>query len=140
MTVDPTRSRIMKAVGQKHTAPEMRVRKTLHSLGYRFRVQRKDLPGRPDVVLPRHKIAIFVHGCFWHRHENCPKATTPKTRAEFWAQKFRDNVDRDRRQMAALLQAGWRVLVVWECETKSGEVLSSLLDGYIKGDRSKNNA
>lgn len=132
MTTDPTRSRIMKAVRQKHTAPEMRVRRTLHSLGYRFRVQRKDLPGTPDVVLPRHQVAIFVHGCFWHRHKDCPKATTPKTRVQFWTQKFRDNVDRDRRKVKALLEAGWRVLVVWECETRSDEDLAKLLDNYIK--------
>ena len=138
MTTDPTRSRIMKAVGQKHTAPEMRVRRTLHSLGYRFRVQRKDLPGSPDVVLPRHKMAIFVHGCFWHRHENCPKATTPKTRVQFWTQKFRDNVERDRRQIEALLAAGWRTLVVWECETKSKADLAKLLDDHIKAERMEN--
>lgn len=123
----------MRAVRQKHTAPEIRTRKALHALGYRFRVQRQDLPGRPDIVLPKHKVAIFVHGCFWHRHPGCPKATDPKTRHEFWSRKFEANVARDQLQIAALKAAGWRVLVVWECESKEPKALAAILKGFIRG-------
>lgn len=122
--VDPTRSRIMRAVGQKHTAPEMTVRRVLHKLGYRFRVQRRELPGSPDIVLPKYKTVIFVHGCFWHRHPGCRKATTPKTRAEFWAEKFERNVARDQLKETILREMGWHVIIIWECETKSAETLA----------------
>lgn len=134
MEVDPTRSRIMRAVGQKHTAPEMRVRRALHALGYRFRVQRRDLPGSPDIVLPKYKTAIFVHGCFWHRHPGCNKATTPKTRIEFWKEKFDSNVARDQVKETALREMGWQVLVVWECETKSADALAAKLTSVIIAD------
>ncbi|MDB5683491.1 MAG: very short patch repair endonuclease, partial [Sphingomonas bacterium] len=90
------------------------VRRALHALGFRFRLHRADLPGRPDIVLPKHKTAIFVHGCFWHRHPDCPKASTPRTRVDFWRHKFVTNVARDRRNVQALEDAGWRVLTVWE--------------------------
>lgn len=122
----------MKAVRQKHTLPEVRVRSALHSLGYRFRVQRSDLPGTPDVVLPRHKVAIFVHGCFWHRHQDCRKATTPKTRTEFWTEKFQANVLRDMRKTTALLDMGWKVLLVWECETLDKKHLAELIEARLK--------
>src|SRR4051794_16913566 len=91
------RSRLMAAVGAKNTGPELRVRRLLHSLGYRFRLHRGDLPGRPDIVLPKWRAVIFVHGCFWHRHPACKKATTPASNAEFWREKFRRNKLRDRR-------------------------------------------
>ncbi|ADP70737.1 DNA mismatch endonuclease Vsr [Rhodomicrobium vannielii ATCC 17100] len=127
LSVDPVRSRIMQAVGQKHTAPEMTVRRTLYALGYRFRVQRRDLPGSPDIVLRKHKTVIFVHGCFWHRHPLCKKATMPKTRLEFWTEKFDRNVARDQLTEIALRKMGWQVLIVWECETKSVEILAAKL-------------
>lgn len=115
-----TRSRMMSGIRGRNTRPEMAVRRHLHAAGFRFRLHRKDLPGKPDIVLPRHKVAIFVHGCFWHRHAGCPKATTPSSNIEFWQKKFADNVARDARDRAALEALGWRVLVVWECELKGG--------------------
>jgi DNA mismatch endonuclease, patch repair protein len=118
-TVDPRkRSEIMAAVRQRDTTPELRVRSTLHRAGYRFRLHRRDLPGSPDVVLPKHRLVVFVHGCFWHRHPGCKKATTPKANAEFWAAKFRRNVERDAEAVAGLEVLGWRVLTIWECETR----------------------
>src|SRR5690554_2960017 len=94
---ESTRSRMMSAIGGRNTKPEIIVRKFLHARGFRFRLHVKDLPGRPDIVLPKWKACVFVHGCFWHRHANCRYATTPKTRPEFWAEKFRENVARDQR-------------------------------------------
>ncbi|MER9938222.1 DNA mismatch endonuclease Vsr [Mesorhizobium sp. M0088] len=117
-SVDPIRSRIMGAVRQRDTGPETVVRQVLHGLGLRFRLHRKDLAGTPDIVLPKHKTAIFVHGCFWHRHTGCSKATTPKTRVQFWQEKFDRNVDRDLRNESALRNQGWSVFVIWECETR----------------------
>jgi DNA mismatch endonuclease, patch repair protein len=117
----------MARVRQKHTSAELRVRKVLHRLGHRFRLHRRDLPGRPDIVLPKARLAIFVHGCFWHRHPGCSRTSTPKTRHEFWKAKFAANVERDRRNEQALREAGWRVLTVWECETTSREQLEPKL-------------
>jgi DNA mismatch endonuclease (patch repair protein) len=122
----------MRAVRLSGTAPELAVRKLLHSGGYRFRVQRRDLPGTPDIVLPRYKTAIFVHGCFWHRHENCSKATTPKTRISFWKKKFDRNIQRDRSNASALSAAGWFVLTVWECEIREPEDLLARLSKLLK--------
>lgn len=113
-----TRSRMMRSIRGRDTKPELDLRKYLHSLGYRFRLHRKDLPGSPDLVLPRYKLAIFVHGCFWHRHTGCFYATIPGTRTSFWEAKFEANVCRDRRAYEELKQRGWRVLVVWECGFK----------------------
>jgi DNA mismatch endonuclease (patch repair protein) len=113
----------MAAIRGKDTAPEVAVRRMLHGIGLRFRLHRKDLPGRPDIVLPKHRTVVLVHGCFWHRHEGCRYTTTPKTRQEFWLDKFRSNVLRDRRNQAILEQLGWRVLVVWECELRKPEAL-----------------
>lgn len=96
-------------------------------MGRRFRLHRRDLPGRPDIVLPRHQIAIFVHGCFWHRHAGCRAATTPKTRADYWSAKFDANIARDRLAEAALAAAGWKVLIVWECQTKDAAALAAML-------------
>ena len=97
--------------------------KLLHRLGYRFRIQRKDLPGKPDIVLPKYKTAIFINGCFWHRHEGCKYASTPSTNIEFWEKKFAANVERDIRNYAALKEQGWNVLIIWEWEVK--EILHS---------------
>ena len=104
-----TRSRMMAGIKGKDTKPELVVRSFLHAHGYRFRLHRKDLPGKPDVVLPRHKVCIFVHGCFWHRHDNCKYAVIPKTRTDFWAEKLGANADRDRKAMNDLDRIGWNV-------------------------------
>jgi len=112
------RSRQMSRIRGKNTAPEWVVRRALYGMGVRYRLHRKDLPGTPDIVVGRLRAAIFVHGCYWHRHPGCKRATTPSTRREFWETKFAANVARDRRKEEALEAAGWRVLVIWECETK----------------------
>ena len=117
----------MRSVKRAHTGPEIRVRQALHALGLRFRLHRRDLPGSPDIVLPRVRTAVFVHGCFWHRHLNCRYATTPKSRQDYWLPKFEANVERDARKEAQLQNLGWRVLVIWECETKTREVLKARL-------------
>lgn len=109
------RSRMMSAIRGKHTQPELTVRRYLHAMGYRFRLHRKDLPGQPDLVLARFRLAILVHGCFWHRHPCCFYATSPASRTEFWRAKLDGNAERDRRQLHALAGLGWRTLVVWEC-------------------------
>ena len=120
-------SKRMRSVRQKNTKPEIRVRKHCHRLGLRFRLHRKDLPGSPDLVFPRHNIALFVHGCFWHRHTTCSKATMPKSNREFWREKFNANVARDARAIRELKNLGWHVAVVWECETVAPETLKSRL-------------
>jgi DNA mismatch endonuclease, patch repair protein len=109
------RSRMMGRIRGKDTKAELAVRQLTHGLGLRFRLHVRHLPGRPDMVLPRHRTVIFVHGCFWHRHD-CAFATTPKTRPEFWEAKFRGNVERDQRNRKALIELGWKVLEIWECE------------------------
>jgi DNA mismatch endonuclease (patch repair protein) len=108
----------MAAIKGSNTKPELAVRSALHRAGLRFRLHRKDLPGRPDIVLPKYKTVIFVHGCFWHRH-GCANSVMPKTRREFWEEKLEGNRRRDSRQQRALRSAGWRVLVVWECAVRS---------------------
>lgn len=115
--IDPTRSAMMARIGQRDTQPELTVRRALHRLGYRFRLHRRDLPGKPDIALPRHRTVVFVHGCFWHRHPNCRFAYTPKTRIEFWQNKFDANVARDIRVQKELEARGWTVVTIWECET-----------------------
>lgn len=122
-----SRSRNMAAIRGKDTLPELNVRRMLHGLGLRFRLHRRDLPGRPDIVLPRHRTVVFVHGCFWHRHEGCRYTTTPKTRLAFWQAKFDANVARDHRNRVALEEMGWRVLVMWECELRNAEALRDRL-------------
>ncbi|WP_163958405.1 very short patch repair endonuclease [Sphingomonas insulae] len=123
----------MAQVKGKDTKPEIAVRRALHSLGYRFRLHRGDLPGRPDIVMPKYKTAIFVHGCFWHRHSNCKKASMPKTRVDFWQDKFAANVSRDQRNEDALRTKGWNVVIVWECETRDTECLKTKLNSMITG-------
>lgn len=125
------RSRNMAAIRGKNTKPERRVRSLLHSMGYRFRLHRKDLAGKPDIVLPRHHAVIFVHGCFWHCHECRFGSVIPSTRAEFWATKRRDNVGRDKRNQAKLQDAGWRVLTLWECETRQEALLRKLIEAFL---------
>ncbi len=125
--VSSVRSRNMAAIRGKDTAPELAVRRILHAMGLRFRLHRRDLPGRPDIVLPKHRTVVFVHGCFWHRHEVCRYTTTPKTRQEFWQSKFAANVERDSRNRTDLRQLGWRVIVVWECELRQPSELKERL-------------
>ena len=129
--VSEQRSRNMSAIKSKNTKPEIAVRKLLHSMGYRFRLHRKDLPGSPDIVLPKYKTVIFVHGCFWHRHENCKYASTPKTRKEFWENKFKANVKRDLEIQEKIKNIGWKSFVIWECETKNADNLREKLIDYL---------
>ena len=131
--VSEKRSKNMSAIKSKNTKPEIAVRKLLHSMGYRFRLHRKDLPGSPDIVLPKYKTVIFVHGCFWHRHENCKYASTPKTRQEFWEAKFRENINRDKLNQENLSSKGWKIIIVWECEIKDKDFdLNRLFKNEIK--------
>lgn len=125
-TVDPARSAQMARVRALDTKPEMRVRKALHAAGLRYRLHDRRLPGTPDLVFPSRRIALFVHGCFWHRHPGCAAARLPKTRIEFWVPKLEGNAERDKNVKAALEAAGWTVFIVWECETKSTDVLTRL--------------
>ena len=117
--VDPeTRSRMMSGIRARDTKPELVLRHALHAAGYRYRLHRRSLPGSPDLVFVKFRAVIFVHGCFWHRHPRCSKATSPSTRPEFWAEKFAKNVERDKRSRQYLIDAGWRVGTVWECAIK----------------------
>jgi len=117
----------MAAIKGKNTRPEIVVRTVLHSLGYRFRLHKANLPGRPDIVMPKYRTAIFVNGCFWHCHECRFGKVIPATRSEFWADKRRGTVERDARKRGELELAGWRVITIWECETRSTEDLRSKL-------------
>ncbi len=123
----------MRQVKGRDTSPEKIVRSLLHRMGYRFRLQRDDLPGKPDIVLPRFKTVVFVNGCFWHRHSGCKRATTPATNVDYWQTKFARNVARDARNQAELEKMGWRVVIVWECELKDKTTLEKRLDDYLKG-------
>jgi DNA mismatch endonuclease, patch repair protein len=119
------RSELMGRIRGKHTKPELFVRKVLSGLGYRYRIHVKSLPGCPDIVFARKHAVIFVHGCFWHRH-HCGLAYVPQTRRAFWQKKFRGNVSRDRKQLGLLKDAGWKTLVVWECELRGVELAARL--------------
>jgi len=121
------RSWNMSRIRASNTKPELIVRSALHRLGFRFRIHRKDLPGHPDIVLPRHRTVVFVHGCFWHRHRACKYAYAPKTRAGFWRRKFKKNVARDREVRAQLERLGWKVVTVWECECASPRAAQAVL-------------
>ncbi len=127
-----TRSRMMSGIRHKNTRPEIEVRRRLHAMGFRYRLHAEGLPGRPDIVLGRYRTVIFVNGCFWHRHVGCPLAYDPKSRVEFWQTKFRANVDRDARVIDQLLNLGWMVEVIWECETRSSR-LEERLDRLREG-------
>ena len=130
------RSALMSRIRGVDTKPEMFVRRTLHAMGYRFRTHVRELPGCPDLVLPKHRLVVFVHGCFWHQHGGCRYAYKPKSRIEFWTDKFARNVARDRRNEEALRDLGWRILVIWECETKDEEHVKQSLAKYIHRDNS----
>lgn len=125
------RRRNMQAIRGRDTKPEMIVRRIVHRLGYRFRLHRRDLPGRPDIVLPRLRKVILVHGCFWHQHGRCRYATRPATRPEFWASKLDGNRARDSRVRRELRSLGWKVLIVWECQTREVEALSQQIDAFL---------
>lgn len=130
----------MSRIRSKDTGPELVLRKVLHKLGLRYRLHGAGLPGKPDLVFPRHKTVVFVHGCFWHRHPECNIATTPKSNTQFWIDKFEKNVARDKRASTALAAMGWRIYVVWECEVASpakaqatGEHLAKLITEHREG-------
>jgi DNA mismatch endonuclease (patch repair protein) len=130
------RSRNMASIRGKNTKPELRVRSAIHALGYRFRLHRKDLPGRPDIILPRLKLAIFVHGCFWHCHDCRWGRVVPATRPEFWAAKRAGNVERDATKQVTLRELGWKVATIWECQTRTPQELSDALRAILtKCDR-----
>lgn len=128
------RSQMMARVGGRNTRPELMVRSALHRAGYRFRLWRRDLPGRPDIVLPRHKTVIFVHGCFWHQHEGCRRSTTPKTNVAFWIEKLARNKARDASAVEQLGAAGWKIIVVWECELRESGWEARLMQLLAAGD------
>ena len=117
------RSWLMSRVKAKDSLAEIRVRRTVHSLGLRYRLHRRDLPGTPDLVFPKYRVALFIHGCFWHRHAGCKKATTPKSRIRFWQNKFDRNMARDRKVASDLRALGWTVKIIWECEAKTREAI-----------------
>jgi len=125
------RSWLMSRIGGKNTTPEVRVRRAAHRLGLRFRLHRRDLPGTPDLIFPRRRVALFVHGCYWHRHPDCPKASAPASK--FWADKFASNTARDSRVSAELRKLGWKVTVIWECETKDAERLTRIIRKRVIG-------
>ena len=132
-----TRSRMMSGIRGKDTRPEMVVRRALFAAGFRYRLHRRDLPGAPDLVLSGRRVAVFVHGCFWHRHKECRYAKLPATRPEFWRAKLEGNAERDTRAIEALQATGWRVLVVWECAIRDKSTLSILSDvlaNWIRGN------
>lgn len=124
------RSWNMSRIRGKDTKPEILLRSLMHGAGYRYRLHDKKLPGKPDLVLPKHKTAIFVNGCYWHRHPGCRKTTTPKTNTAFWTKKFEATVERDARKNSELIESGWRVITVWECELENDPVV--LVEGLCK--------
>lgn len=121
------RKKNMTAIKGRNTKPELLVRRALFARGYRFRIHCKYLPGNPDIVLKKYRTAVFVNGCFWHRHENCRYATTPASNAAFWQKKFRENVARDQRNYELLREMGWNVVIIWECQLR-------LWDEYLLGE------
>lgn len=125
------RSRNMAQIRAKDTKPELLVRRFVHSMGFRYRLHRRDLPGTPDLVFPRHRKVIFVHGCFWHRHLDCRFAYTPKSNTEFWSTKFARNVENDRNALKLLVAAGWNVLILWECEIQDTDFLDRKIREFL---------
>ena len=123
----------MQSVKSRNTGPELIVRRLLHGMGYRYRLHRKDLPGRPDIALISRRKTIFVHGCFWHGH-GCPKGRLPKSRLEYWKKKLDENKKRDRTKQEQLRSLGWRVLVIWQCETRDMDVLALRIQDFVEGN------
>lgn len=132
--VTTKRSEIMRSVGTKDTGPELVVRQLAHRLGLRYRLHDKRLPGRPDLVFPCWKTVVFVHGCFWHRHKGCAKATTPKSNVAFWMEKFDRNIQRDAVAIERLTEMGWRCEIVWQCETTNQSALRLRLMSIFPGN------
>ena len=131
-----TRSRMMAGIRGKNTGPEVSLRRAMHARGFRYRLHVRSMPGRPDLIFPRYKAVVFVHGCFWHRHEGCRYATSPATRPEFWTEKFAANVARDRNNEGRLRDAGWRIAVVWECALKrSIDDVAEHLSSWLQSGR-----
>ena len=131
------RSYVMSCIRGKNTKPELIVRSLLHNMGYRFRLHRDDLPGKPDITLPKYNKIVFVHGCFWHGHKNCPRAKRPTTNEIFWNDKLNKNIERDRATISNLKKLGWDVLTIWSCEVKNTEKLTNKLLSFIEGDKEK---
>lgn len=129
------RSRLMSRIGGKNTAPEIAVRKAAHAAGLRFRLHRRDLPGTPDIVFPKYRAVVFVHGCFWHGH-GCSKGRLPKSRTGYWEPKIRANRQRDDEKRVALEKAGWRVLTLWQCELGRSEEIKARLEAFLLGRNS----
>ena len=129
------RSERMARVKGRDTKPEMKVRRLVHGLGYRYRLRSKDIPGRPDLVFRSRRKVIFVHGCFWHRHERCKLARLPKSRLDFWKTKLEGNRRRDKKQQAALRKRGWDVMIVWECELRDLDDLAKRVRGFLDDKR-----
>lgn len=125
------RSQNMSRIRGRNTKPELLVHKAAHALGYRYRLHHKSLPGSPDLLFPKRKIALFVHGCFWHRHDNCKYCYNPKSNVDFWARKFQTNVTRDERVRKELEALGWRTAVIWQCETAEPDSLAGTLKGIL---------
>lgn len=131
-TLTPSeRSALMAKIRSRDTGPELRVRKRLHALGFRFRLCRRDLPGTPDIVLTRYRTVIMVHGCLWHGHHFCAAMSRPKSNVEYWREKIRTNRERDKRKERELKRLGWRVITIWECETKNEEAIDGRISGLI---------
>lgn len=126
------RSQIMSRVSGKNTKPELVVRSLLHSMGYRFRLHRKDLPGKPDITLPKYHKVIFVHGCFWHGHTDCPRSKRPTTNEKFWRVKLDKNIERDKVIISSIRELGWSVLTVWACEVKDTDKLKNKLLSFLE--------
>ncbi|RZB35059.1 MAG: DNA mismatch endonuclease, patch repair protein [Desulfobacteraceae bacterium Eth-SRB1] len=133
------RSWNMSRIRSGNTKPELLVRSLLHRMGYRFRLHRKDLPGKPDIVLPKYRTVIFVHGCFWHRHEDCKYAYIPKSRREFWDNKFKTNIERDKKVNQKLMNLGWKVNIIWECELSDVKAVEKKLDNFFKNNAETKN-
>jgi len=131
------RSERMSRIRSKNTRPELAVRQALFGLGYRYQLHRKDLPGKPDIVFPSRKKALFIHGCFWHAHQGCKVANLPKSRTEYWQAKFQRNVERDKLNKRALRRMGWSTLTVWECQIKREDRLLRRITGYLGPARAK---
>ena len=121
----------MAHVKGENTKPEMKVRSLVHAMGFRYRLHRKDFPGKPDLVLLRHKKIIFVHGCFWHQHEGCSNAARPTSNIAYWNKKFDRTIERDKENIHSLVQAGWKILVIWECEISNTDNLLSILQKFL---------
>lgn len=128
------RSEMMSSVKQRHTKPEITVRKILHRHGFRFRLHNKKLPGTPDIVLPKHKAVIFVHGCFWHQHGGCRKSRRPTSNIEFWDEKLDKNIARDNQKESELINSGWKVLTIWDCETKNEDSLVEKVENFLHAE------